>query len=120
MTVSRSRSASSRHPRGATPSHCRNYGGQNVKLANVQFDTRLLGDRLDLAYGRLIANDDFLRSDLYCQFLNNSYCGSPKAVFYQNPFTFSAYPVATWGARARYDTPSRVWTIQLAVYDGDI
>lgn len=96
------------------------YGGQNVKLANVQFDTRLLDDRLDLAYGRLIANDDFLRSDLYCQFLNNSYCGSPKAVFYQNPFTFSAYPVATWGARARYDTASRVWTIQLAVYDGDI
>lgn len=96
------------------------YGGQNVKLANVQFNTRLLEDRLDLAYGRLIANDDFLRSDLYCQFLNNSFCGSPKPVFYQNPFTFTAYPVAAWGARARYDTPSRVWTVQLAVYDGDI
>ncbi len=96
------------------------YGGQNVKLANVQFNTRLLDDRLDLAYGRLIANDDFLRSDLYCQFLNNSFCGSPKPVFYQNPFTFSAYPVAAWGARARYDTESRDWTVQLAVYDGDI
>ena len=96
------------------------YGGQNTKLANVQFNTRLLGDRLDLAYGRLIANDDFLRSDLYCQFLNNAFCGSPKPVFYQNPFTFSAYPVAAWGARFRYDTESRVWTLQLAVYDGDI
>lgn len=96
------------------------YGGQTVKLANVQFNTRLLDDRLDLAYGRLIANDDFLRSDLYCQFLNNSFCGSPKPVFYQNPFTFSAYPTAAWGARARYDTPSRVWTLQLAIYDGDI
>ena len=95
------------------------YGGQDFKLANVQFTTKLLNDRLDLAYGRLIANDDFLRSDLYCQFVNNSFCGSPKPVFLQNPFTFTAYPLATWGTRVRYDTPSRVWTIQAAVYDGD-
>ena len=95
------------------------YGGQNVKLANVQFNTVLLDKRLDLAYGRLIANDDFLRSPLYCQFVNNSFCGSPKPVFLQNPFTFTAYPLATWGARVRYDTPSRAWTIQAAIYDGD-
>ncbi len=95
------------------------YGGQNVKLANIQFNTVLLDKRLDLAYGRIIANDDFLRSPLYCQFVNNSFCGSPKPVFLQNPFTFTAYPLATWGARARYDTPSKVWTVQAAVYDGD-
>ena len=95
------------------------YGGQNVKLANVQFNTVLLDKRLDLAYGRLIANDDFLRSPLYCQFVNNAFCGSPKAVFLQNPFTFTAYPLATWGARVRYDTPARNWTLQAAVYDGD-
>ena len=95
------------------------YGGQNVKLANVQLNTVLLDKRLDLAYGRLIANDDFLRSPLYCQFVNNSFCGSPTAVFLQNPFTFTAYPVATWGARVRYDTPGRNWTFQAAVYDGD-
>jgi porin len=95
------------------------YGGQNVKLANVQFNTVLLDERLNIAYGRLIANDDFLRSPLYCQFVNNSFCGSPKPVFLQNPFTFTAYPLATWGARVRYDTPSRVWTLQGAIYDGD-
>ncbi|MTW22115.1 carbohydrate porin [Allochromatium palmeri] len=95
------------------------YGGQNVKLANVQFNTILLDERLNIAYGRLIANDDFLRSPLYCQFINNSFCGSPKPVFLQNPFTFTAYPLATWGTRIRYDTPSRVWTLQAAVYDGD-
>jgi porin len=95
------------------------FGGQNVKLANVQFNTVLLDERLNIAYGRLIANDDFLRSPLYCQFVNNSFCGSPKPVFLQNPFTFTAYPLATWGARVRYDTPSRVWTLQGAVYDGD-
>lgn len=95
------------------------YGGENVKLANVQFNTLLLDKRLNLAYGRLIANDDFLRSPLYCQFVNNSFCGSPKPVFLQDPFTFTAYPLATWGARVRYDTPSRDWTIQAAIYDGD-
>jgi porin len=95
------------------------FGGQTHKLANVQFNTGLMDQRLDLAYGRLVANDDFLRSPLYCQFVNNSFCGSPKAVFLQDPFTFSAYPTAQWGARARYDTPSRNWTLMGAVYDGD-
>jgi len=96
------------------------YGGQTVQLTNVQFDTRFLDNRLDLAYGRLVANDDFLRSPLYCQFINNSFCGSPKAVFLQNPFAFSAYPTAQWGVRSRYDTASRDWTFQGAVYNADI
>ena len=95
------------------------YGGQTFKLVNVQLTTQLVDGRVELAYGRIIANDDFLRSDLYCQFLNNSFCGSPKPVFYQNPFTFTAYPLATWGLRAKYDTPSRAWTFMGAVYDGD-
>jgi porin len=96
------------------------YGGQNFHLVNVQLNTRLLDERLDLAYGRIVANDDFLRSPLYCQFLNNAICGSPKAVFFENPFAFSAYPSAQWGARARFDTPDQRWTLQAAVYDADI
>ena len=96
------------------------FGGQNFHLVNVQLNTTLLDDRLDLAYGRIVANDDFLRSPLYCQFLNNAVCGSPKAVFFQNPFAFSAYPSAQWGARARFDNKDRRWTLQAAVYDADI
>jgi porin len=92
---------------------------QNVRLVNAQFGTTFLDERLDLAYGRIVANDDFLRSPLYCYFINNSFCGSPQAVFLQNPFAFSAYPTAAWGARARYDTASRDWTLQVAVYDAD-
>ena len=95
------------------------FGGQTFKVANVQLNTLLLQDRLDLAYGRLVVNDDFLRSPLYCQFVNNSFCGSPKPVFLHDPFTFGAYPTAQWGARARYDTESRDWTLQAAIYDGD-
>jgi porin len=96
------------------------FGGQTFKLANVQLNTRLLNDQLDLAYGRIIANDDFLRSELYCQFLNNAVCGSPKAVFFQDPFAFSAYPSAQWGARARFDTSDARWTLQAGIYDADI
>lgn len=88
------------------------FGDQTVKLVNAQFNTRFLDDRLDLAYGRIVANDDFLRSPLYCQFVNNSFCGSPKAVFLQNPFAFSAYPTAQWGVRGRYDTVDQNWTFQ--------
>ena len=96
------------------------YGpDQQVRLINVQFNTTFLDERLDLAYGRLAANDDFLRSPLYCQFINNSFCGSPQAVFLQNPFAFSAYPTAAWGTRARYNTTSGSWTFQGAVYDAD-
>jgi porin len=95
------------------------FGGQTFKLANVQFNTRLLDDRLHLAYGRIIANDDFLRSDLYCQFLNNAFCGSPKGVFFQDPFAFSAYPSAQWGLRARFH-PDPSWTVQAGIYDADV
>ena len=96
------------------------YGGQTVQLVNVQFDTLLLEDRLDLAYGRLVVNDVFLRSPLYCQFMNNSFCGSPKTVFFEDPFAFGAYPTAQWGAFSRYNTVSRNWTFQGGVYNADI
>jgi porin len=95
------------------------FGDQIVKLVNAQFNTRFLDDRLDLAYGRIVANDDFLRSPSYCQFINNSFCGSPQAVFLQTPFAFTAYPTAAWGMRSRYDTASRNWTFQGAIYDAD-
>jgi porin len=95
------------------------FGGQVWKLANVQLNFRFVDDQLDIAVGRVVANDDFLRSPLYCQFVNNSYCGSPKPVFLQDPFTFSAYPTAQWGMRARFDSSDRRWTAQAAIYDGD-
>ncbi len=95
------------------------FGADAVRLVNLQFNTSFIDDRLDVAYGRLVANDDFLRSPSYCQFVNNSFCGSPQAVFLQTPFAFTAYPTAAWGLRSRYDTASRNWTFQGAIYDAD-
>ena len=52
------------------------FGGQTTKLVNFQLTTQI--DSLTLNYGRLVMNDLFLRSDLYCSFMNNGICGGPK------------------------------------------
>lgn len=67
----------------------------------------LFDDQLNLTYGRLSATDDFLTSPLYCQFVSNAICGQPAAPFFNMPNGITAYPGATWGARARYHVPVR-------------
>lgn len=94
------------------------YGGQTWKVVNFQVVNRFLDDRAELAWGRLVANDDFLRSPLYCDFINNAFCGSPVSVFYNVPDGYTAYPLATWGARLRYEIVPG-WTLLAGVYDGD-
>ncbi len=95
------------------------YGDQTFRVVNVQLNVGLLDDRLDIAAGRIVGNDDFQTTQYNCQFVNNSFCGTPKAAFLQNPGAFTAYPSATWGLRARFDSPDRRWTAQAAIYDGD-
>jgi carbohydrate-selective porin OprB len=48
------------------------FGGRTFKVVNVQFNTNRLNDRLQLAYGRIVANDDFLRSDLFSHELSSA------------------------------------------------
>jgi hypothetical protein len=55
-------------------------GGQTYRLVELQMYHSLLEDRVNLAYGRLSATDDFLTSPLYCQFVNNAFCGQPDAL----------------------------------------
>ena len=93
-------------------------GGETYRLVEVQIYHRLLDDRLNLTYGRLSATDDFMTSPLYCQFVNNAFCGQPPAPFFNLPDGITAYPVATWGARARYE-PTPESYFQVGVYDGD-
>jgi porin len=96
------------------------YGNQVTQIVNVQLETTFLDKRLDFAYGRIVANDDFLSTPMNCQFVNNSFCGSAKAVFLQSPWAYSAYPTAQWGVRGRYNTESDNWTFLSAVFDADI
>ncbi|MBL8660075.1 MAG: carbohydrate porin, partial [Rhodospirillales bacterium] len=92
-------------------------GGQRVRLVEAQFITSLYDDRLNLAYGRLAATDDFLTSPLYCQFITNGICGQPPAPFFNLPDGITAYPTAVWGARAKV-RPTQETYLQVGVYDG--
>ncbi len=73
------------------------YGGQTTKLVNFQLTTQI-HDRVSIDVGRLVMNDFFLRSDIYCDFMSNSTCGAPKGIF--TPYALSAYPDATMGLHA--------------------
>ncbi len=90
------------------------YGGQTTKLVNFQLTTQI-GDDWSVDYGRLVMNDLFLRSDLYCNFMNNAICGSPKGVF--APYALSAYPDATVGAHVKWET-TELLDLKLGVFDG--
>ena len=93
-------------------------GGQTYRLVEMQIYHSLFEDRLNLTYGRLSATDDFLTSPLYCQFVNNAFCGQPPTPFFNLPDGISSYPIATWGARARF-SPTPDTYAMVGVYDGD-
>ncbi len=72
------------------------YGGQNFRLNELYLQQYWANKEISFKIGRLDASNDFLSSDIYCQFVNNAFCGSPIGIFYNVPF--SAYPNAQWGA----------------------
>lgn len=88
--------------------------GQGTKPVNVQLTTKF-NELLTLDYGRLVMNDVYLRSDLYCNFMNNAICGSPKGVF--APYAMNAYPDATAGVNARLHF-NKHFDLLAGVYDG--
>ena len=90
------------------------YGGQSTKLVNFQLTTNL-SDNWSVDYGRLVMNDLFLRSDLYCNFMNNAICGSPKGVF--TPYSLNAYPDATAGIHTAFKAGEMV-ELRVGVFDG--
>jgi len=90
------------------------FGGQTTKLVNFQISTEF-NDQWSLDFGRLVMNDLFLRSDLYCNFMNNAVCGSPKGVF--TPYALNAYPDATVGVHVQYQA-TEMLDLKLGVFDG--
>ena len=82
-------------------------GGQTYRLVEAQMIHSLFDDRLNLTYGRLAATNDFLTSPLYCQFVNNAFCGQPPTPFFNMPDGITAYPGATWGVRGSLNLSSR-------------
>lgn len=74
------------------------YGGQNIRLAAVSLQQKLLDDRLVLEVGHAPANISFLGSDLCQYFQINSACGNPTFVFKTSNFTW--WPTSSWEVQA--------------------
>ncbi len=74
-------------------------GGQTTRLTLLSYQQKLFDNRLDIEFGRLVANINFLNSPIYCNFQTNSACGNPTFVFKTSNFTF--WPVSSWGAHAK-------------------
>ncbi len=80
-------------------------GNVGVHLVYAYAEEKLADGRVDLALGRFPVSNDFAASPLYCNFMNNSLCGNPKAL--PGEIGFSSYPDAVWAGRARLrPTPS--------------
>jgi porin len=75
-------------------------GDVAVHFVYTYAEQRLLGGSLDIAAGRMPLANDFAASPLYCNFMNNSLCGNPKALP-GGDIGFSSYPDAVWGGRIR-------------------
>ncbi|WP_187273400.1 carbohydrate porin [Methylobacterium sp. WL19] len=82
-------------------------GGQTTRLTLLSYQQKLFDNRLDVEFGRLVANIAFLNSPIYCNFQSNSACGNPTFVFKTSNFTF--WPVASWGAHAKAWLTNRVF-----------
>jgi porin len=93
------------------------YGpSETIRLINLALGQRLFDGRLDITAGRLVANDDFLASTLYCNSQNLAVCPAPFLV--PGDVSFSIYPTAVWGARARI-TPDPAYYLLAGIYNAD-
>ncbi|MGI3903659.1 MAG: carbohydrate porin [Janthinobacterium lividum] len=69
-------------------------GGQTYRLTYLSYEQKLFDNRIDIEVGRIPGQTAFLASPFYCNFQNNSICGSPTAAFADTNFTY--FPAPTW------------------------
>jgi porin len=90
--------------------------GHTYRLANVYLEQSLADDVVNIRVGRIATGDEFLTSPLYWNFLQSAIDGNPGGILLNIPFT--AYPVATWGARLRVH-PVESLSVMAGVYNND-
>lgn len=90
-------------------------GDVGVHFVYTYAEQKLLGGAVDVVAGRLPLANDFAASPLYCNFMNNSLCGNPKALP-GGDIGFSSYPDAAWGGRVRA-RPRPDLYVQAGVYE---
>ncbi len=89
-------------------------GDTAVHLVYLYAEEALANGRVNIAVGRAPELNDFSASPLYCNFMNNSLCGNPKALP-EADVGFSSYPDAAFFGRVRVRPTSDTY-IQAGVY----
>jgi porin len=90
-------------------------GNTVVHLVYAYAEESLLNGRVNLAVGRAPELNDFSASPLYCNFINNSLCGNPKALP-ESGVGFSSYPDAVFFGRIRVRPTANTY-IQTGIYE---
>jgi porin len=93
------------------------FNGRTVGLARMYLEQELFEGRLDIAIGRLSAGDDFATSDLYASYISTGINSNPFAIAANVP-SFTADPVAQWGARAIVQPTSQIH-VAAGIYNAD-
>jgi len=88
-------------------------GNVVVHLVYAYGEETVAGGRVDVAAGWIPLLNDFSASPLYCNFMNNAFCGNPKAS--SDNSSHSSYPDAGWAIRARV-RPTQDTYIQSGIY----
>ncbi len=94
------------------------FGSETYRINEILLKKTFLDDAIVIKAGRLNGGNDFLTSPLYCQFVNNTFCGNPVGIFYNTEVAFTAYPVAAWGAFIGIE-PCHFLRMKFAVYNTD-
>ncbi|QHI96313.1 carbohydrate porin [Aristophania vespae] len=90
-------------------------GGGNVFFHLVYFyaEETLFNGRLDIIAGHPSFLSDFSSDALYCNFMNNAFCGNLKPS--SDNYARSSYPASSWGTRIRVRPTDHTY-IQVGIY----
>ncbi|MCQ8239396.1 carbohydrate porin [Rhizosaccharibacter radicis] len=88
-------------------------GNVAIHLVYAYGEETLANGRVDVIAGRIPVLNDFASNPLFCNFMNNAFCGNPKAS--SDNFAVSSYPDANWAFRVRV-RPTRTTYIQSGIY----
>jgi len=92
-------------------------GGTTIRLHNLHLEQSLLDDQLSLLFGRVGMGDEFLTSPLYENFVQTAFNGNVFGID-ANLLSFTSYPDASWGFRAKAELNER-WYVMGGVYYSD-
>ena len=98
------------------------YGdGQTTRITQLSYEQTLFSGMLDIEAGRMNVENDFATSPkyfgtgLYCNFQNNSICGTPIAAPI-NSNGYVAYPASSYGAKVKFYPQKNVY-IETGAYE---